>query len=89
VPGVIMPAHPKAGDRFKSENVPGITMEDDEVISQAEAYSTPTGSFQNCVKIKENASGESAEYKYYAPATGCVAELDSDGALLLKSHSTN
>src|SRR5262249_7058160 len=35
-PCVQMPPHPKVGDRFKSENVPGIAVEDDEIVSVEE-----------------------------------------------------
>jgi hypothetical protein len=88
-PGVLLPANPQAGDAFQSEAVPGITVEDDVVVSRSETLTVPCGTFHDCVKIKERASGGGTEYKYYAPGTGVIAEMDSDGELLLKSHSTN
>ena len=87
IPGVIMPAHPKVGDKFMSENVPKITWEKDEVIAVSETVSLPAGTFQNCIKIKETTS-DGVEYKYYAPGAGCIEEMETDGDLLLKSHST-
>jgi hypothetical protein len=88
-PGLLMPAHPKTGDKFKSEDVASISWEADEVVSLTETFSTPAGKFSNCLKIKERASDGGTEYKLYAPNVGVLAEMDSDGNLLLKSHSTN
>jgi len=89
IPGVLLPAHPKVGDKFQSENVPGITREDDEVVSVSETLTVPFGTFHDCVKVKEHASDGATEFKLYAPGVGVIAEMDSDEGLLLKSHSTN
>jgi hypothetical protein len=85
-PGVLMPAHPQVGDKFQAENVPHITREKDEVVSVSETVTVPAGSYQNCVKIKENASDGSTEYKFYAPGVGCVKEVEGKTELPLKSH---
>ncbi|MDR3456160.1 MAG: hypothetical protein P4N60_01835 [Verrucomicrobiae bacterium] len=89
IPGVLLPAHPGVGDKFQSENVPGITVEDDVVVSVSETMTVPAGTFHNCIKTKEHASDGATEYKYYAPGVGVIAEMDSDAGLLLKSHSTH
>ena len=89
IPGVLLPAHPKVGDRFQSENVPGITREDDEVVSTSESVTVPAGTFHDCLKVKEHASDGATEYKLYAPGVGVVAEMDSEPGLLLKSRTTN
>ena len=88
-PGVLLPAHPKVGDKFQSENVPGITVEDDMVVSVSETFTVPAGTFHDCVKTKEHASDGDIEYKYYAPGIGVIAEMDSAEGLLLKTHSTH
>lgn len=85
-PGVLMPAHPKVGDRFRFEDVPKITREADEVVSVSETVTVPAGTWTNCVKIREKASDGATEYKFYAPGIGCVKEVESDGELPLKSH---
>jgi hypothetical protein len=87
--GLLMLAHPKVGDKFRSEDVPKITTEDDEIVSVSETVIVPAGTFHDCIKIEEHASDGATEYKYYAPGTGCIKEVDSDGDLPLKSHSTN
>jgi len=86
-PGVLMPAHPKVGDRFRAEDVPHITWEQDEVVSVSETATVPAGTFRNCVKIKERADDGGTEYKLYAPGVGCIKEIESDGELPLKSHA--
>jgi hypothetical protein len=87
-PSVLMPAHPKLGDRFRSEDVPKITTEDDEVISVSTVVKVPAGSFQNCLKVKETLSDGKIEYKYYAAGVGVVKEVPEDGELVLISHTT-
>jgi hypothetical protein len=87
-PGVLMPAHPQVGDKFRSEDAPKITWEKDEVVSVSETVTVPAGTYQNCVKIKEIASDGSTEYKLYAPGVGCVKEVEGNAELPLISHAT-
>jgi hypothetical protein len=87
VPGVIMPAQPKIGDKFRPEDVPSITTEDDEVLSVSETVSVPAGTYKNCLKVKEMLSDGAIEYKYYAKGVGCVRELSEGGDVALKSHT--
>ena len=86
-PGVLMPAQPKVGDTFRSEDVPKITWEADEVVANSETVTVPAGTWTNCLKIKEQTSDGDMEYKFYAPGVGCVKEVESDGELSLKSHT--
>jgi hypothetical protein len=87
VPGVIMPPNPRMGDKFRSEDVPKITTEDNEVVSLSEAVTVPAGTYENCLKVKEVLSDGATEYKYYAKGVGCVRELPEDGDVPLKSHT--
>jgi hypothetical protein len=87
-PGILMPAHPRVGDKFKFEAVPHITWEQDEVVSVSETVVVPAGTFQNCVKIKEKTSDGDMEYKLYAPGVACVEEIEAEGRLPLVSHET-
>ena len=86
-PGVILPAHPKVGDRFMPENAPGVTWERDEIVSISETVTVPAGTFKQCVKIKEILSDGEVEYKYYAPRVGVVKEVPHGGELRLMSHT--
>jgi hypothetical protein len=58
--GVIMPAHPRVGQKFSPEDVGKITKENDVVVSLSERASVPAGKFEKCLKVKEtNSDGES------------------------------
>jgi hypothetical protein len=87
-PGVLMPLHPKIGDKFKSEDVPKITWEEDEVVSLSETVTVPAGTYKNCLKIKEVLSDGAVEYKFYAAGVGCVKEMPEAGDVRLISHAT-
>jgi len=88
VPGLLMPGNPKVGDKFRSEDVPKITTEDNEVMSLTETVTVPAGTYENCLKIKEVLSDGAVEYKYYAKGVGCVRELPEGGDVALKLHTT-
>ena len=85
--GVMMPAKPAVGDKFRSEDAPNITREDDEVISVSETVTIAAGTYKNCIKIKEILSDGEIEYKFYAPKVGVVKEQPADGQVELKSHN--
>jgi hypothetical protein len=87
-PGVIIPAHPKLGDKFKSEDVNKEIHEEDEVVAVGEAVSVPAGTYENCVKVKELLADGATEFKFYAPGVGVVREVPADGDVRLKSHTT-
>ena len=88
IPGVLFPAHPKVGARFKSEDVSKEINEKDEVVSVSETVVTPAGTYKNCVKVREKLADGTTEYKYYAPGVGVVREQPPKGDVLLKSHTT-
>ncbi|MEI6234877.1 MAG: hypothetical protein WCT04_17620 [Planctomycetota bacterium] len=87
IPGVIMPAHPKVGDKFKPEDVSKDIMEEDEVMSISETVTVPAGTYKDCLKIKEHLADGTTEYKYYAKGVGVVRENPPDGNELLISHN--
>lgn len=82
--GVIMPAHPRVGQKFSPEDVGKVTKENDVVVSLSEKASVPAGKFENCMKIKETNSDGESEEKLYAPGIGAIKEED----LLLMSHNS-
>jgi hypothetical protein len=89
VPGVIIPAHPKVGDKFKSEDVSAKIDETDEVVALDETTTVPAGKFEHCVKIKETLADGSIEFKLYAPGVGVVRETPSTGDEVLTSHTAS
>ena len=82
--GVIMPAHPRVGQKFSPEDVGKVTKENDVVLSLSEKASVPAGKFENCLKVRETNSDGETEEKLYAPGVGAIKEED----LLLKSHNS-
>lgn len=87
-PGVMLPANPKVGDKFMTEDVSHLIHENDVIISVTETVTTPAGTFRNCVKVQETLADGAVEYKFYAPGVGVVKELPADGELLLILHET-
>jgi len=87
-PGIILPGHPAVGDKFRSEDVSKDIHEEDEVLSLSEKVTVPTGTYTNCIKIKERLADGSVEHKYYAAGVGVVREVPGKGNVVLKSHTT-
>ena len=85
--GLFMPAVPAVGQRFRPEDVPGITQEDDEVIAVGVRVTVPAGTFQNCVIIRERLSDGAIEFKVFAPGVGVVQEQPEDGEVNLIAHT--
>ena len=85
--GLFLSATPSVGQKFRPEDVPGITTESDEVISISESLTVPAGSYTSCVRIKEILSDGAVEYKLYAVGVGIVKEITEDGAIELQSHN--
>ena len=54
-PGILMPAHPKLGDSFKSEAVPGITHETDHVVAVGKNERVAGHRYHHVIKVRENA----------------------------------
>jgi hypothetical protein len=88
-PGLMFPADPKLDQKWRSEDVSKEIAEDDEIVSTAAAAKTPFGDFPDCIKLKENLSDGTSEYKYYAKGVGVVREVPADGDELLVSHEMN
>ena len=84
--GMMFPATPRVGQRYRPEEVPKITREDDEVMSVTETVTVPAGTFHNCVRVKETLSDGVVEFKLYCPNVGIVREGSEDGTTDLVSH---
>ncbi len=87
-PGILFPAKPKVGDKYKSEDVSNTIDELDEVVSISESVTTPAGTYKDCVKIKEHLADGTTEYKYFAKGVGVVREVPPNGDVLLVKHTT-
>jgi hypothetical protein len=79
MPGIIM-----LGARYNMEVAPGIAEDRSEIISMTETVTTPAGTFENCLKVRETSSIEVGfSYKYYAPGIGLV----KDGPLVATQYT--
>jgi hypothetical protein len=82
-PGVLMPANPGVGDSFKSEDVPGITHETDQVVSERPTARVGGHLYQDVIEVRENAGPPpEVEYKAYSPGTGVISEANGGIRLL-------
>ena len=76
--GLIMPGTPKLKMKYYQEIAPGVAMDRAEIVSLTDTCTTPAGTFQNCLKVKEGSALEfwAKEYKYHAPGIGLVRDED-------------
>jgi hypothetical protein len=74
-PGLLMPANPKLGDKFTSEDVPGITHEDDTVVPSKNKAKVRGRTYNHVFKIREDTSPKpETEFKLYSKGTGVITE---------------
>jgi len=79
--GIIMPAHPHPGDKYRQEFAAGIAEDVGQVIGIHKPVSVQAGDFADCVKTLDSsplAPGD-REQKYYCPGTGLVLEVTPRG----------
>jgi hypothetical protein len=69
-PGMIMPPHPRVGDVYHSENIPGLVFEKDTVQRTGVAVQGPRGRVGGAIAIEEQPMGEGPEHKLFAPGYG-------------------
>jgi len=77
-PGIVMLAHPEAGDSYRQEFFAGFAEDFAKVVRLGEVVSVPWGVFGNCVETTEwtpLAPGPK-EHKFYASGIGLVLEVD-------------
>ena len=74
--GIQMPGQPLLGARYYQEIAPGIAMDRAEVISLSEKFTTPAGTFENCLQTEEGNAlkPKEKEYKRYAPGIGLIQD---------------
>ena len=80
-PGIIMPASPKAGLRYRQEYLEGEAEDNGEVLSLREQAEVPAGHFDDALLTKDTITIEPKvlEYKLYAPGVGPVLVLGVSG----------
>lgn len=74
--GLMIPGAPVLGRRYYQEWAPGVAMDRAEVVAIDQRLTTPAGTFEDCLEIRETTPLEphSQEYKIYAPGVGLVKD---------------
>ena len=80
-PGVIMPATPRDGMRYRQEYFKGKAEDNGEVLSTEEQAEVPAGHYRDALLTKDTITIEPdvVEYKLYAPGVGPVLVLGVSG----------
>jgi hypothetical protein len=81
LPGIVMPAHPEAGQAYRQEFYPGEAEDLAEVVRLGAADDVPTGSYHDVVVIEEwnPLEPDVVEQKHYAPGVGQILEETTVG----------
>jgi hypothetical protein len=84
-PQKFVPRFPaRVGQRFHQESVPGIAVEQIEVVGVGETVKTPVGTFRGCVHWAErDPVNEARAEKWHCPGVGFVKETFEGGSLVL------
>ena len=79
--GVIVPAGPRPGMRYREEYYKGQAEDNGEVLSTGELVQAPTGRYSNCLLTKDTSSVDATswEYKLYALDVGPLVSLGISG----------
>ncbi len=82
--GVVMPANPKVGDQWRSEDVPDITIESDRLEETGLRAKAGGKLYTDVIRTSEFTQPEGeVEYKLYAPGVGVITEYPPDGRAVL------
>ncbi len=69
-PGMIMPAHPKVGDVYRPENIPGLVFEETTVRAVGLTVNGPSGPVTGAIRVEEHPAAAAVETKVFAPGYG-------------------
>ena len=75
-PGIMMPADPQVGMRYKQEVAPGVAEDEAEIIAIGEPFMVPAGTFENTLLTSETTPLEpgAVSEKRYAFDTGLIVD---------------
>jgi hypothetical protein len=80
-PAMIMPAHPKVGTVYRTENNPPTVFEEVTVKSVGKTVEGPTGPIDSTITVRELHLDSSTELKIFAPGYGEYSTGSPDGEL--------
>jgi hypothetical protein len=87
-PAMIMPADPRVGNVYRSENAPGIAFEQIRVESVDQRVAGPSGNISGAIKVTELHMDNTTEEKTFAPGYGEFSTGSPGGDLEAVSLAT-
>ena len=79
-PGIVMPGHPKVGDRYRQEYLASVAEDIGQIAALDETVAVPLGSYKGCVRTREWSMLDSGtSKKWYAKGIGLVRAESTDG----------
>jgi len=81
MPGIMLPALPQDGQKYRQEYMKGEAEDNGEVIATDALVEVKTGRYKSAVVTMDTSNLEKSvvEYKFYAPAVGPLLALDISG----------
>jgi hypothetical protein len=83
LPGIIMPAHPQVGDKYRQEYAKGVAEDTGEVLSLTGDENTPLTGHANGLLVTKDANlidpTAASENKYYARGIGLILTVNTFG----------
>lgn len=85
--GIAMPGHPRRGQRFTFERIPGQGSETNRVASVRARVAVRAGSFRRALRVRGYVQPDKErEVKWYAPGVGLLKEKSPTGTVELVSR---
>jgi hypothetical protein len=81
LPGILLPAEPQVGQRYRQEYLKGEAEDNGEVLATGQLVEVPTGRYSDALLTRDTTTLEPTvvEYKLYARGIGPVLALDISG----------
>jgi hypothetical protein len=81
LPGIIVPAQPQAGQKYRQEYKKGEAEDNGEVLATTHRVEVKRGSFEEALVTMDTSTIEPdvVEYKFYAPGVGPLLAIDISG----------
>jgi hypothetical protein len=80
--GIVMPAHPRVGDRYRQEYYKGEAEDEFRILSRSARVKVPYRKFRRVLKTRDTTPLDRTvrENKFYARGIGLIADADLDGS---------
>ena len=81
-PGIVMASHPRVGDSYRQEYLPGKAEDMSEILAVGETVTVVAGTFKDCVRTRDWTPLEPGvfENKTFAPGVGVVLTVVEGGS---------